>query len=565
MPELQRSLDDSVQAHVNSFCITCHAPAFKTDYVRTLDDIRAPFANRSTTPYCDAFALDQPKPNPDALKVNDPDDLHAILASVRSFIQNTTLSPDLPGDVPADPSVVFKYLGAEATQIMFDVFAWKSFIAMNWPNRGPNPNPPHDPQRGEPNKNLPFVANEDMPAVWETYKPTFEVFQPGDVSWNPADQPWNQKRPDIKGINCKRLEDEMVLTMSSKARDVANETGQAFAGSFGFLVDQDNEKVRYEVLFNRTEFEYLIDEDRAATLNLTPGGPKDQLTKINFPDNRDDAKYRTGSIEVKSAWKKLCLDASCQQRDALNLEEAKKKFFVRNVLIYDEGIDSCWREDMALVGLHIARKTYYAPQWVWITFEHKDNVPDNDNIDPSANYTFYNQDLPEPDLCWQYPFLFPKPEIAACPNVDLNRFIKELRNAPNQLTRLVSIPKEAQTVNAAFQRELRKIGSPFANYVLVNAQWPLNGRQQDGQVSEFNCKDNTLEASGTCFKMIPRFLRNSVIESYMSSYCNVAGEISQESNRSCMSCHGTAGNDLSYIWLDAVSQRVKLEGTGGKE
>ncbi|MFT5890991.1 MAG: hypothetical protein ACI9Y7_001090, partial [Dokdonia sp.] len=33
-----------IQNHVNSFCVNCHAPAFNTDYVRTLDNIRNPFS-----------------------------------------------------------------------------------------------------------------------------------------------------------------------------------------------------------------------------------------------------------------------------------------------------------------------------------------------------------------------------------------------------------------------------------------------------------------------------------------------------------------------------------------
>jgi hypothetical protein len=44
----------------------------------------------------------------------------------------------------------------------------------------------------------------------------------------------------------------------------------------------------------------------------------------------------------------------------------------------------------------------------------------------------------------------------------------------------------------------------------------------------------------------------------MATYCEVKGKPIQVSNRSCMSCHGTAGTDMSYVFLDAVSQRIKL-------
>lgn len=543
----------TVQSRVNTFCINCHAPAFNTDYVRTLDNMVNPFAVASTTPYCDRFSK---PPNKDAaaLTVKAPEDPEKFSELVENYVKDVTISPDLPGDVPADPTKVFKYLGADATQRMFDTYAWKSFIALNWPNKGVDPKT-QKPQRGEPEVKAPFTNNGNHATVWETYKPTYEVFRPNDTQWNPKDQPWNQFPRVPKGKGCEGTSHDFVITMESKTRDVVNETGQAFAGTFGYLVDQDSSKVRYEVLFNRTEFEYLISNDRAATKHLTPSGPKGEANKVNFPDTRDDTKYDQGAMEIKSAWKELCLTDTCNQRDAKDLEAAKKKFLVRNALIYEADSTSCRVAPMALVGLHIARKTYYAPQWIWITFEHKDNVPDAGQENPEG--TFYNPDLKEPDNCYQLPFLYKDPIVAGCPNVDLNRFVKELANQPNQLTRLVPIDPIAQQTNTAFQEALQKIDSPFANYILVNTQWPLNGRKQNGVVSALNCKDNGIE--NECFTMIPRFLRNSVIESYMSTYCNVDGKATQHSNRSCMSCHGSAGADLSYIWLDAVSQRVNLK------
>ncbi|WP_299443832.1 cytochrome P460 family protein [uncultured Aquimarina sp.] len=549
----------TVQTNVNTFCVNCHAPAYATDYVRTLDDIVNPFAVASDTPYCDRFD-ENPTTKASVFNVVKPDNPEQLSKELEDYINTIAIGSDLPVDVPIDPTLVFKYFGAEATQQMFDAYAWKSFIALNWPNKGTNPTT-NKPQRGEPNTKLPFTANKNTATVWETYKPTFEVFQPNDVNWNPKDQPWNQKPRTPKGKNCENEDYAFVITMTSKTRDVVNETGQAFAGTFGNLIDQDSSKVRYEVLFNRTEFEYLISNNRAATKNLTPGGPKGEINKVNFPDTHKDTLYKQGSMEIKSAWKELCLTADCNQRDAENLEAAKKKFLVRNALIYEAGsitdsVSSCRIAPMALVGLHIARKTYFAPQWIWITFEHKDNAPDAGQSNPTG--TFYNPNLKEPDNCYQLPFLYKNPEVAGCPNVDLNRFVKELANQPNQLTRLVPIDANAQKLNALFQSELKKIDSPFANYILVNTQWPLNGRQQNGNISTLNCKDNGM--GNECFTMVPRFLRNTVIESYMSTYCNTAnGTPKQYSNRSCMSCHGNAGADLSYIWLDAVSQRVKLQ------
>lgn len=48
-------LDSAVQMHRSSFCITCHAPSFNTDYVRTLNSQLHPFSQPSSSAYCDAF------------------------------------------------------------------------------------------------------------------------------------------------------------------------------------------------------------------------------------------------------------------------------------------------------------------------------------------------------------------------------------------------------------------------------------------------------------------------------------------------------------------------------
>ncbi|MEP0264433.1 hypothetical protein [Dokdonia sp.] len=540
-----------IQNHVSSFCVNCHAPAFNTDYVRTLDDIRNPFSEQSDTPYCDRF-ITPPDMNGSSIITQEPTDLAKFSETVEAYVQDSKLSPKLPSDVPVDPTLAFKYLSPEKTQEMFNSYGWKSFIALNWPNKKNTPTP----QRGEADTSLPFTGNSKNSTVWETYKPTFEVFQPGNISWDPVAQPWNQKPPVIVEASCKEVPHDFVITMESKTRDVLNETGQAFAGTFGYLVDQDRKKVRYEVLFNRTEFEYLISNGRAASLNLTPSGPKGEVNTVNFPDTKADTLYNEGAMEVKSAWKELVFTENNPQKEAEELKEANEKFFVRKALIYDSEKKACRVSYMALVGLHIARKTYFAPQWIWITFEHKDNAPDAGDKDGKG--TFYNPDLPSLTDCDEYPFLAGVSGIEGCPNVDLNRFDKGLKDAPNQITRLVPLTPEAIKLNTMFQAELKKIGSPFANYILVNVQWPLNGRNQNGTVNKINCKDNTI--GNDCFSARPRFLRNTVIESFMTTYCDDEnGKATQRSNRSCMTCHGAAGADLSYIWLDAVSQRVKIE------
>ncbi len=558
-PKKAKMLNDSVQANANSFCVNCHAPAFNTDYVRTLNDIRNPFAQQGVKSLCERL----PEQAGTAKLINNvlsAQDVQALKDSLKAYCNPNQLSPELPGDVPFNPTTVFNVLGGAETREMFDCYAWKTFISLNWPNKARQNN---IPQRGEPDTTLPFDYDNNRARVWETYKPTFEVFQPEVPGWNPKGQKWNQAQATPSGKGCECDDDELVLTMGTKSRDVLNETGQAFAGTFGFLLDRNRKQVRYEVLFNRTEFEFMVDSNfnRAANVNLTPSGPKQELNKVDFPDNRTDTKYNQGAIEIKSAWKELCIGPDCEFADAPSLEAANEKFYIRNLLIYDAERDSCYRAPVALIGLHVVRKTYFSPQWIWMTFEHQDNVPPFDDLSIPA--TFYDTSKTAPENCWNLPFLVPSAKMVAnCPNVDLNRFSPELNDEPNQLTRLVKIQEQAATQNQKFQNLIKKEGnSPFKNYILVDAQWPLNGRNANGKVNTLNCADNGI--GDDCFTMVPEYLRNTVIESYMSTYCTketIAGmENKQFSNRSCMSCHGNAGANFSYVWLDAVSQRVKIK------
>jgi hypothetical protein len=86
-------------------------------------------------------------------------------------------------DTPAPPDTV------PVAQPDWDVFAWNSFIALNWPALEVVPNN----YRGVPDLSKPFAtaANSDL-AVWETFKEKREIFNhpdnPGQLQWySPVD------------------------------------------------------------------------------------------------------------------------------------------------------------------------------------------------------------------------------------------------------------------------------------------------------------------------------------------------------------------------------------------
>ncbi len=512
-----------------SFCMNCHAPAFNSDYLRSLQSQRRMFtATQNALPRKPATA--------------------APAADVCEGL--TSLNSDLPFDVPLDP------LKTSNAQKMFDCLSWKSFVALNWPSSSK--------ERGQPNTQISKVSDPAFlkgPRVWQTYKETYEVFQPTIVDWDPSKQQWNDPQPRPAGQGCDA--DLPLVSMISKTQsmntvDVGNETGQAFAGSFGTLKDQNSNLVRYEVRFNRDEFDYILNTQSAITKNLLPSGPANP----NLPDNKT-GKYG-GAIEVKAAWREMCTQEwqSKTNKKCFPAVDKQEEYYTQQVLVYfpQDGDEAprCETKTMGLIALHIAHKTHWAPQWIWSTFSFKNNVPDANDPHAAATPFFDPSRVPDgDDQCWSKPFLI-SPD--SCPNVELNRLKKPAdlpagmqwpgSDKPNQITRLQAI--EGSGLNETFSKLLA--GTPFENYVLLNTQWPLNGRTSTGQINRFNCKDNTLGSN--CFTMIPRYLRNPVVESYMSTY-NYQRQ--QYSNRSCMGCHTEAGADASYIWLDAVEQIVPLQ------
>src|SRR5207237_1051738 len=55
----------------------------------------------------------------------------------------------------------------------------------------------------------------------------------------------------------------------------------------------------------------------------------------------------------------------------------------------------CLRKTLGLVGFHVVHKTKNRPQWIWTSFEHKDNVPEQSQIDAFRKDTDSNKKPPK--------------------------------------------------------------------------------------------------------------------------------------------------------------------------
>lgn len=245
-----------------------------------------------------------------------------------------------------------------AAQRLFDILAWKAFVALNWPARGDG-----QPDTAKSFGEIPLSTR----LVWEFWEPTANVFLANGQK--PA---WNGS-PSYSADHFKA---------GWRQTPTVNEGKQAFSGP---LVDQNGHWVHYVSLMDRTEFDYVVENE---LYNLEGQAQYVSRNKIAFPVDTDTTH---GSIEIKLAWK-LLTDA----------EIASGRFLTRSLRVvpYSPAPPAMTADAVApahksgktsdnmanpsaqpgtvqtvgLIGMHISMRTRSSPQWIWATFEQIDNT-----------------------------------------------------------------------------------------------------------------------------------------------------------------------------------------------
>lgn len=240
----------------------------------------------------------------------------------------------------------------KATQAAWQDFAYRTFIALNWPALLQ--------ERGavDGGKSLGATGEDHLPlsAVWQSYKSPEEIFLNDGVK----PQDWNASPPNS------------ACASSEVTKTLHHINQPAFFGRpRGALVDRNKEYVYYETFINKEEFDYIM--------------------KHKYYDSREQKKAQSvggvpkfpwGSLQVKAAWRQL--DPATDIMDRYFRMQAWTK----------DANDKCQSATFGLVGLHIARLTRLSSEtWFWTTFEHVDNVetelqllrPDGTLLTPSFN------------------------------------------------------------------------------------------------------------------------------------------------------------------------------------
>lgn len=389
------------------------------------------------------------------------------------------LSANTPHDV--DQQLQKKLNAAQQfdeVQRLFEILSWQNFIALNWP-------------RSATGEALPSISAKGNPS-WIKWKESYEVYLNDGAK--PA--PWGvQTFPP--GFKQKNTEQMRVLFRTSKANatsathkadaDIDDEIDQAFTAP---IWDQNGNMVRYEVLLNEQEFDYLVSNE---LYNIDGQIAFSSAKKtVVFPVA---TREKVGAIELKLAWKIIDKNKDIAQR-----------FFTQEAYVMNP--DSSYSKALVgLVGMHIALKTQSSPQWIWATFEQVDNLETNPltKVDgKKLTPSFYDPNCP---IC----------PINRSPNTS-GDYSGNSKLNKNQIQRVLPISQATQQLNQQVQALLAQQNSALQYYQLIGTQWPTDPSAKPYPVAEHGAAnppqlpDAVTNKSGG--KPTPAYLTNMIMETY---------------------------------------------------
>lgn len=449
------------------------------------------------------------------------------------------LSATIPVDVNPELQERLKKEGAiyELNEV-FNENSWKTFVAIFWP-------------RDEDGKPKPNFTDEGK-ATWLGWKEAFQVYRKdGGV---PA--PWESPRVKTghEKLTANMLEENTVRVYLSsetpthkvKSKNIADETDQAFAGK---LFDQNGNEVYYEVLMNKEEFDYVVN-NKLYNINGQIEFSKNGAI-ANFPAG-DYSSNTLGAVEIKFAWK------------ILTDTDHKERYYTNWGYVFDAS-GNLVKKELGMIGFHISQKTPTGKQWVWSTFEHIDNL-DQNVIEKEGKKTIIHPSLTNP-------------ECEICPvNVDVSNTgvtyshntslhgdywnvmdtvnktsQKYYANQPimkTQAKRMVDIPIRVQQINQRIQAYFKSQKSVFQYYQLIDTQYPLRQNAvPDSHTEEgYKLPGSITNKSGGDPNIA--LLTNITMETFFQIGNQSAGnlmEANPESDitvfgtESCIGCHSSAG------------------------
>ncbi len=373
------------------------------------------------------------------------------------------------------PIVHARFIGIQSNAAV-ECLAWQTFIYLNWPAKEGSPGDPDMAARlGGPG-----------PTVWETFKRHDRVFLPNAAT--PA--PWGA---DVPAAGAPRR-----LT-----------TRHQSDGST--LIDRAGRPVYYEMLLNRDEFRYIVenrlyDADAQLALAETKG--------IELPTGATSAYGTLGAVEVKAAWKILTPEERAQR---------PLRFHTAQAMLEDGTV-----ETVGLVGLHIYQRVSDFNQGVWTSFAQIDNAPLAGAHEATTRYSFYD------------------PGCTQC-------LVNAVTEPPTgtQVEQVFPVPSTVRNINSYVRSLIASAdpASPWQFYEMLGTQWPT----ATVRVGAPGDRPPLPEGTPSTFTLM-----NPVIETHQ-----------QLANVSCIGCHAKAATAkaapngpfaANYSYLLAHAQSATARG-----
>ncbi len=330
--------------------------------------------------------------------------------------------------------------------------------------------------------------------------------------------------------------------------------------------------MRYEVLVNRAEFDYLVQNELYSLDGQVAFSQRPDDNQISFPVD-DKAAGRHGAIELKLAWKEL------------GANDDRSRFFTRHIRVITaepfapgQTRPATHEIEAGLVGMHIAMHTNSSPEWIWATFEQIDNVRANPTGEGARSHpNFFNPDLnvptnvlPPTNATIDPRTGSPEPEPVGPPVA--TTWIESLTTTPVQVAR-VAVPtqgtlnpldeviaRSTAALNAKVQDALAQARSVFRYYELIGTQWPLHPNAPAYAGGEGSAPESITHK--TPGDMLPVFLVNTTMETYFQKGKQPAGPLEQDDRlangappiestlvigtESCVGCHYSAGAAIGF-------------------
>lgn len=449
---------------------------------------------------------------------------------------------DLSYGIPVNPNP------AGVNERSLGTFAWQTFVALNWPASS----------GGSPLTDKKIGEAPNAPRVWEFYKTPQDVFNPR-----------SEESTSLKAKNLRftefasnqTLEKIKQRALSEYKKDNPNQdflrilpnpkSAEIFVEGFKPLVDRQGNYILNEVRMNPVEVAQIVGNQWYDPANLQnfddkenpfalmcsdkePNGTYPEAPFDKLPCSKKNGNNLEGTIELKAAWMVLPDPVPDEMRS--KYYTTTRTFYVRTPKDDSEEKTEV-TVPLALVGFHISQKTSLTG-WVWATFEHIDNAPDEDNLpEPgTGNYHLYsstcqeNCDRNKPYV--EEPYLWREEFPHAVTRTQDGNIEKQI---PSQITRLVSITSTAEELNGVWRDKLaaEAPNSLWQNYQLIGVQWLKN----PSTPYEPNRRDE-----------FPKQLANVTLEPYVQR---------SSPGDSCVTCHALA--PLSFPPVDPSFVKVHAD------